>query len=451
MPTPSQDWFNDTTRIIDRLPSKYECHHVQHLVLQQKDCGVTDDDLDDILPGCPNLESLVLSGVPDTTDRTIVSITSTATNLQGIDLSNCRQVTDVGVLELATNSLPLQWIQLNGVVGLTDPSISAIAKSCPRLVELELCDLPLLTALSVRDIWSYARKLRTLRLARCSPLTDKAFPSPLYSHESTPASLGSEKPLPPRPTTWLERLPPLILRHTAENLRVLDLANCAKLTDIAIEGIVAHAPRIQTLILSGCTLLTDRAVECISKLGNHLDIVMLAHVSRITDCAVVKLARGCPNLRSVDLAFCRHLTDMAVFELAGLDSLRRLSLVRVHKLTDIALFSLAEHAPSLERLHLSYCDNISLDAVHLMLKKLGKLQHLTATGIPSFKRRGVQRFSDSPPKNIDAAQRAAFRVFSGVNVTNLRKFLDKEQIRLRESEIKNLPFTARSDDRLDLY
>jgi len=94
---------------------------------------------------------------------------------------------------------------------------------------------------------------------------------------------------------------------------------------------------------------------------------------------------------------CRNLTDMSVFELAGLSSLRRLSLVRVHKLTDIAIFALAEHATLLERLHLSYCDRLSLDSVHLLLKKLAQLQHLTATGVPSFKRKGVHRFSDPPP------------------------------------------------------
>jgi F-box and leucine-rich repeat protein GRR1 len=241
----------------------------------------------------------VLSGVPDTTDKTVVLLAMTATNLQGINLSGCQQVTDVSVLELTAKSLPLQWIELSGVVGLTDPSISAIGKSCSRLVELGLSDLPLLSALSVRDVWSFSRKLRALRLARCRLLTDKAFPSLLAS--KFPAEDDGEKPLPPMPTTWLEQLPPLSLRHTAENLRVLDLASC-KVTDDAIEGIVAHAPKIQSLTLSGCNLLTDRSLECICKLGHHLDALMLAHVANITDRAVVKLVRACSNLRCVDVS-----------------------------------------------------------------------------------------------------------------------------------------------------
>lgn len=101
---------------------------------------------------------------------------------------------------------------------------------------------------------------------------------------------------------------------------------------------------------------------------------------------------------------------MSVFELAGLPSLRRLSLVRVHKLTDIGLFSLAEHATELERLHLSYCDRLSLDAAHLLLQKLERLQHLTATGIPAFRRKGVQRFSEPTPVVSTLAYAAALGV-----------------------------------------
>ncbi|KDR83962.1 hypothetical protein GALMADRAFT_236501 [Galerina marginata CBS 339.88] len=441
----TNSFHEDMMKIIDRLPAEEEYRRVRHLVLQHVE--VTDEQLAHVLDLCPHLETVVLSGVPEITDRTIVTLAERAINLLGLNLSGCSQITDLGVLEITNKSLPLQWIQVNGVVGLTDPSISAIAKTCSRLVEFEACDLPLLTPVAVRDIWSFSRKLRTFRLANNPLLTDKAFPSPTTESSS---GTSNEKPLPHRPTTWLEKLPPLILRHTADNLRVLDLSHC-KITDESIEGIVTHAPRIQTFILSGCSLLTDKSLESISKLHDHLDVLMLAHVSNITDRALVKLARSCVNLRCVDVAFCRNLTDMSVFELASLPSLRRLSLVRVHKLTDIGIFALAEHATGLERLHLSYCDHLSLDAVHLLMRKLDRLQHLTATGIPSFRRKGVNRFSEPTPANCDPDQQAAFYVFNGENVARLRRFLDKEDKRRREAEAKNVPFIMRADDKLDLY
>lgn len=42
-------------------------------------------------------------------------------------------------------------------------------------------------------------------------------------------------------------------------------------------------------------------------------------------------------------------------------------------------------------------------------------------------------------------------MFSGENVGRLRHFLDKEEMRRREAEAKNVQFVARSDDKLDLF
>ena len=95
----------------------------------------------------------------------------------------------------------------------------------------------------------------------------------------------------------------MILRHKADNMRVLDVSDC-KITDSAIEGIISHAPRIQSLNLTKCSMLTDAALDCVAKLGDHLDVLIIAHVSNVTDRGVVKIARECINLRIVDVA-CR--------------------------------------------------------------------------------------------------------------------------------------------------
>lgn len=89
---------------------------------------------------------------------------------------------------------------------------------------------------------------------------------------------------------------------------------------------------------------------------------------------------------------------MSVFELAGLENLHRLVLVRVPKLTDNAIYHLGEHTRSLERLHLSYCDRITLKAIHHLLRHAPRLNHLTATGVPAARRMGLSRFSDRAPE-----------------------------------------------------
>jgi F-box and leucine-rich repeat protein GRR1 len=88
---------------------------------------------------------------------------------------------------------------------------------------------------------------------------------------------------------------------------------------------------------------------------------------------------------------------MSIVELSGLPNLRRLSIVRVHKVTDLALYNLGEHATGLERLLLSYCDKLTMEGFHFLLKRLERLEHVVASGIPALKRIGVERFSKTAP------------------------------------------------------
>lgn len=95
---------------------------------------------------------------------------------------------------------------------------------------------------------------------------------------------------------------------------------------------------------------------------------------------------------------CPLLTDMSVHELATLPKLRRIGLVRVTNLTDQAIYSLADRHSTLERIHLSYCENITVIAIHFLLQNLTKLTHLSLTGIPAFRRQELQQFCRSPPR-----------------------------------------------------
>lgn len=91
-----------------------------------------------------------------------------------------------------------------------------------------------------------------------------------------------------------------------------------------------------------------------------------------------------------------RLTDLTVLALASLPRLARLAAAGLPKLTDQAAFFLAEHAPALEHLHLSYCVRLTLDAVQTLLRRLTKLQSLSLSGVPALQRRGVRRFADRP-------------------------------------------------------
>jgi len=186
--------------------------------------------------------------------------------------------------------------------------------------------------------------LRELRLSHCSNIRDNAFLD----------------------------LPP---RMVFDSLRILDLTACERIGDDAISRIIPAAPRLRNLVLAKCKHITDRAVLAICRLTKNLHYIHLGHCVNITDGAVIALVKACNRIRYIDLACCYRLTDASVQHLAQLPKLRRIGLVKCQQLTDRSILALARgpliqavngkiaSAPvvcSLERVHLSYCVNLTL-------------------------------------------------------------------------------------------
>ncbi|KAI0307241.1 hypothetical protein B0F90DRAFT_1622646, partial [Multifurca ochricompacta] len=382
--------------------------------------NLSDDVIARTVPCFPNLVAIDLSGVDSVTDRTVFALAGSCRKLQGINLLGCRRVSSTSIGALADKCPLLRRVKLSGLVDLTDEPVSDLAIKGSLLLEIDLNGCKKLSDRAIRDIWTYSHNMREMRLSHCTELTDLAFPAPQNIRDPLPGP----NPFPESNRLLVSDLPPLRLSRPLEHLRMLDLTSCSKITDDAVEGIVSASPRLRNLVLSKCSQLTDRAIESICLLGKHLHYLHLGHASSITDRSVKTLARSCTRLRYIDLANCNQLTDMSVFELASLPKLRRIGLVRVSNLTDEAIFSLGDRHQTLERVHLSYCDQLTVIAIHYLLQKLQKLNHLSLTGIPAFRRPELQQFCRTPqPFEFNTTQRSQFCVFAGDGVNKLRRFL----------------------------
>ncbi|TFY74638.1 hypothetical protein EWM64_g9378, partial [Hericium alpestre] len=402
-----------TDQIFARLA---QCTRLERLTLVNCN-ALSDEVLARTVPAFTQLVAIDLSGVTDVSDLTVNAIAKNCHKLQGINLLGCRKLTSESIVALAEGCPMLRRVKLSGVDQLTNEPVSAFAQKTPLLLEIDLHNCKNITDAAVRDLWVHSHHMREMRLSQCIELTDSAFPAPPMSREAPP----TEYVFPTLKT--MDDFPPLRLKRPYEHLRMLDLTNCANVTDDAIEGIISVSPRIRNLMLAKCSALTDRSVESICKLGKHLHYLHLGHATSITDASVKELARSCQRLRYIDLANCFQLTDMSVFELAALQKLRRIGLVRVNNLTDEAIYALGDRHATLERVHLSYCDQISVMAIHFLLQKLQKLNHLSLTGIPAFRRPELQQFCREPPAEFNSTQRQAFCVYSGDGVEKLRRYL----------------------------
>ncbi|PPQ77719.1 hypothetical protein CVT25_011154 [Psilocybe cyanescens] len=436
------NFLNHGAELTDELIGVFaRCDRLERLTLIG--CKqITGEALARTLPKFSHLVAIDLTGVTNTSSDSIIGLSTVATRLQGINLSGCENVADSGIVALAKSCSLLRRVKLSGLTKITDLSVAALAQCCSMLLEIDLNHCELITDVSVRLIWTHLTHMREMRLSHCSLLTDAAFPAPLRSDSQTdiinPFAYTNTK---------TDELPPLHINRTFDNLRMLDLTACALITDDAVEGIISHASKIRNLVLSKCVLLTDKSVETICKIGRHLHYLHLGHASRITDRAVRLLARACTRIRYIDFANCVNLTDMSVFELSLLPKLRRVGLVRVSRLTDEAIYALAERHATLERIHLSYCDQISVMAIHFLLLKLHKLTHLSLTGVPAFRQSELQRFCREAPKDFNTAQRLAFCVFSGKGVSQLRAYLTELFDRI--TEMNNTDDTEYEEDDIE--
>ncbi|KAJ2904416.1 putative scf e3 ubiquitin ligase complex f-box protein grra [Zalerion maritima] len=403
------------------------CSRIERLTLT-KCKKLTDNGLIPLIQKNPNLLALDISEDADVTEATIYALAQSCRKIQGLNVSSCKEISNPSMVALANNCKYLKRLKLNDCNKMEDATVMAFATNCRNILEIDLQKCVNITNEPVTALLSQGKALRELRLVGCELLEDPAFLN----------------------------LPPL---RTYEHLRILDLTSCALLTDRAVEKIIEVAPRLRNLVLAKCRNITDQSVYAISKLGRNLHYVHLGHCSNITDDAVKKLVSACNRIRYIDLGCCANLTDESVQRLAGLPKLKRIGLVKCLSITDKSVFALSNmggarrrqfrdshgniiegydvgyHTSSLERVHLSYCTNLTLKSVIKLLNASPRLTHLSLTGVLPFIREDLSQFCRDAPPDFNDHQRTVFCVFSGQGVMGLRDHLntDPSYQSLRES------------------
>ena len=335
----------DYPSFIRRLNLSYLCEQIADAILMKlQRCKrlerltllgckrVTDRGLADILSHNTGLIALDISGLDQVTDLSVLVAASRNKNLQGLNLTDCRNITDDAIVEIAQQCRNLRRIKLNNCIGIKDKSVQALADYSEYLLEIDLDHCHQVTSPAIANLIVSCAELRELRLNMCTQLNDSCF-------------------------TGLQR-------DRYMNLRSLDLTGCSRITDDSVLAIVTAAPKLRTLVLAKCPNITDRGAVQIARLGKHIHFLHLGHCNQLTDRCVGFLAKYCNRLRYIDLACCTQLTDIAVMELNSLPRLKRIGLVKCSAITPQAIYSLLHRGivqDSLERIHLSYCNNLQLD------------------------------------------------------------------------------------------
>lgn len=383
--------------VTDDFLIKFEnCPNLERLTLVN--CvNLTGPVIGKVLHNCSKLQSIDLSGAKNITDDIFISLAENCPRLQGVYAPDANSVSNEAIKQLFMCCPFLKRVKLTKNEFINDTALNELTKNYRYIVEIDLHGCPNVTDESLKIVFSKLEQLREFRISQNRNITDNIFKS--------------------LPDT-----------QSLMRLRIMDFTDCYFITDRSIQKLVKCAPRLRNIVLSKCINITDASLKALSKLNKSLHYLHLGHCAGITDYGVKILIDQCYKLQYIDLACCSQLTNASVIELANLPRLKRIGLVKCNNITDEGILQLVHKrgpGDTLERVHLSYCTNLTAHPIYLLLQCCPKLTHLSLTGISPFLRPDIRQYCRPPPDEFTPHQKSLFCVFSGNGVKKLRDHLTK--------------------------
>lgn len=357
---------------------------------------VTSESVSAVLKDCRYLQSVDITGIKEISDNIFNTLANSCPRIQGFYVPQARTVTQGALSHFISHSPILKRVKITACNEMCDDLVELMARSCPMLVEIDITSSPDVHDESLLKLFTKLEQLREFRVTHNTNVTDKLF----IEISKNVKQLGA--------------------------LRLLDLSGCENITDRTVERVVDLAPKLRNVFLGKCNRITDLSLSHLSKLGKNLQTVHFGHCFNITDQGVRILIQSCPRIQYVDFACCTNLTNRTLYELADLTRLKRIGLVKCSQMTDeglLNMISLRGRHDTLERVHLSYCSNLTIYPIYELLMACPKLSHLSLTAVPSFLRPDITAFCRPAPTDFSDNQRQIFCVFSGKGVQKLRHYL----------------------------
>ncbi|KAL3230201.1 SCF E3 ubiquitin ligase complex F-box protein GRR1 [Nakaseomyces bracarensis] len=349
-----------------------------------------------VLNGCKFLQSVDITGIKEISDNVFDTLAESCKRVQGFYVPQAKMVSYNSLSNFISNAPMLKRIKVTANNNMNDDLVELLAEKCPLLVEVDITLTANVHDSSLIKLFMKLTQLREFRITHNANVTDRFF-----------LELSKN----------VNQLP---------SLRLLDLSGCENITDKTIERVVKLAPKLRNIFLGKCSRITDLSLVHLSILGKNLQTVHFGHCFNITDRGVRSLVKACPRIQYVDFACCTNLTNHTLYELSYLSRLKRIGLVKCSQMTDdglLNMIALRGRNDTLERVHLSYCSNLTIYPIYELLMACPRLSHLSLTAVPSFLRPDITAFCRPAPSDFSDNQRQIFCVFSGKGVHKLRHYL----------------------------
>ncbi|CCK69897.1 SCF ubiquitin ligase complex subunit GRR1 KNAG_0D01450 [Huiozyma naganishii CBS 8797] len=386
------DYLND-----EQLSYFVGCHNLERLTLVF--CkNISSKPISAVLKGCRFLQSVDITGIRDIQDDVFNTLAESCRRVQGFYVPMAKNVSFNALNTFIIHAPMLKRVKITANTNINDEIVEKLADKCPMLVEVDITSCPNVHDSSLLKLFTKLPQLREFKVTHNENISDNLL------HELSKT---------------VDQLPAL---------RLIDFSSCENITDKTVERLVDLSPKLRNIYLGKCSRITDTSLFNLSRLVKNLQQVHFGHCFNITDQGVRILVQSCPRIQYVDFACCTNLTNRTLYELSDLQKLKRIGLVKCTQMTDeglLNMIALRGRGDSLERVHLSYCSNLTIYPIYELLMACPRLSHLSLTAVPSFLRQDITQFCRPAPPDFSENQRQIFCVFSGKGVHKLRNYLMK--------------------------
>ncbi|TFJ99792.1 Leucine-rich repeat-containing protein 29 [Platysternon megacephalum] len=346
-----------------------------------------------------SLRALDLSGTSITSPAMRSLVQVEGLRLRELVLQNCRDLSNEAVGLLCTHQPHLTALDLAGCSELSDRAALAVSAGLRALQSLCLGKLQRLTDRGFLGI-AELRSLQRLDLSECSLVSGSELVKVCSTPELRPslASLSFAFCSLLRDSSVLS-----LARSLSPSLRVLDLSSCVSITNVSIQAISSHLPRLTVLRLAWCKELTDwglLGVEEPREERNHRRENLEQDPKVLSDSTWNESRKqhqaslqALQQLQELDLMACSKLTDTSITKAIRFPALRRLSLSLLPEITDASLVAVARGCQSLELLSMSHCGKLTDKGFMEAGSSLRRLQHLVISGCSQLTRQTLTAIS----------------------------------------------------------
>lgn len=364
----------------------------------------------------PVLVSLSVAGCLNFDDDVLKYIAKKCTNtLRSLDMSHCLKIGTEGISAVALLT-GLTKLILDRATGVDDPALRLVFKECNKLEHLSLRDLPRVTNISVNYIGKFINTIQFLDISNTPQLTGSIFNEVAQMCPRFRVARGDGCYL-------IDDVPLITMGRCCKTIEEVSLANCVKITSLALRGIANKCKMLTTINLAGCIKIDDAALGCLCEKGAfpNLQNIDLTSCDMLTSDAVVDLANAIPRLRQLRLGkvtqiseraidrisqICRRLEDLALDSCVGCTveatsqvarrctELKILSLSNCPLVDDTTLSSISLCLSGLTHLDLSGCKMITDKTLAGVVKANTALTHLNLYGCPKLGNRSLQALGE---------------------------------------------------------